>query len=135
MSCKIHWECEDEPCPYCEIDSLKGELEDKTQMYEELYEHHFREHHTPDYQRIEELERQLDASQVLLAEARAENERLTIQRDFAQSELKDVITTRGEAWNAGRKLTAYEILDKVARSVGKQSQLYKQICVDYKLEG
>lgn len=28
-------------------------------MYEELYEHHFKEHHTPDYERIEELEKQL----------------------------------------------------------------------------
>jgi hypothetical protein len=41
-------------------------------MYEELYEHHFKEHHTSDYVRIEELEHQLDASQALLAEERAE---------------------------------------------------------------
>jgi hypothetical protein len=35
-----------------EIDRLKVELEGKTQMYEELYDHHFKEHHTPDSSHI-----------------------------------------------------------------------------------
>lgn len=50
-----------------------------TEMYEELYEHHFKEHHTPDYVKIEELENEL-------AEARAEVERLKADLGWARKE-------------------------------------------------
>lgn len=79
-----------------ELEEARGREAGMTQMYEELYQHHFKEHHTPDYVRVEALEAELASIKAELEDAGHTIERYVSEAANTPELLKELSKTRAE---------------------------------------
>ena len=114
-------------CPYCEIDRLKAELEEEKQL-------NFALSNLAKPSAIKELERQLDASQALLAEARAEIDKTYktwCGRDYMHLPLSAAM---GSVVAQARQEAASEAIEEMRRAYPK-SGCYQVLQAYFRLEG